>query len=182
MNFVFFKDTFDKLIKLRIPQPLIDNSPWLKEIYTKGHVSNLAPQSNESDIHINHICSLEECKEIIQAIENEINVTHQHFVACVRFCHELAVDEKLLQRLLPLHHVSCTNMPHLCPVLFSLWRSRYRELTQEIYSRCLQTKLNQEQTSTYSTFKTTIRNLCAMKIRHSRQIYTTLKSFQTRKQ
>ena len=165
MYLVFTSD--NGVDRLPVPRRLLNDSHFLIVISSSTKGQNYL----DPEIPLNHVCSSEECVEILQAIEANRQVKPDCFVACARFCQELSIDCALLTQLVPLHQVSCRNMPYLCPVLFTLWRSDYRELVTDICERCLGKKLTKTQTKNYQAFKTNIRNLCAWKIRHSRELY-----------
>ena len=162
MHFVFGKHLW-----IPIPQKLVEKSHYLSCLKRLG---------KESEIDVSHVCTLHECFKIVQAITEDKTVAPYFFNPCTRLCHVLSVDKELLKQLIPLHEVSCRNMPYLIPMLFTLWRSTYKEIVQDLCLQHLGKRLTHEQTKTYEEFRKTIRTLCECKIRNSRELYNRLKT------
>ena len=144
-----------------IPKKLVDNR---RSRYLQG-------LSESAEISVDYVCSEAECRHILQAIVQNKSLSPYFFVPFARLCQVLTVDSDFLTQLIPLYQVSCRNMPYVRPLLFTLWRSIYRSLVQDLCLRCLGKRLTYEQTKDYSVFKKTIRDLCGWKIRNSHELW-----------
>ena len=137
---------------IEVPNILYKNSIWLQ---TTGDVfqNNIVP--------VEHLCFKNECKEIVNTIEELKYLQPENFIPFIKLCNYLQVNDELIEKFVPFIYLNSYNAPTSCPVLYTLIKmDRYKDLAKSIIRRQLRLRIKEADLQNYCTFKHVVKGYC----------------------